>query len=136
MKNLSTDELANLPTLSFTLNMSLDKTDEKSLFSNLIVPLGLMIASDQFKHWKPGLSQHTIFECTVDKGDNLQFVITFKIVYAPYQYNIIKEMAIARLSEVLSNISSWSHRIRDGVNLVILIFCRDEIMITRDFNDN
>lgn len=135
MKNLSTDELANLPTLSFTLNMSLDKTDEKSLFSNLIEPLGLMIASDQFKHWKPGEVTHTIFEGSINKGDKLQFVITFKIVYAPYQYDI-KATAISRLSEVLSQLSFWSHRIRDGVDMTILIFCRDEIMITRNINDN
>jgi len=138
MKNLSSDELqalANLPSVSFTLKMSLDKNDEKTLFSNMLSPLGLMIASEQFKHWKPNDATHTIFEAAIYKGDNFQFAITFKIVYAPYQYDI-KQMAIARLSELLSNISLWSHRIRDGVDVTIVIYSSDEIMMTRNVSDN
>lgn len=127
--------LANLPSVSFTLNMSLDNNDEKTLFSNMLKPLGLMIASEQFKHWKPGLATHTIFEATIYKGDKLQFAITFEIVYAPYQCDI-KDLAIARLSEVLSQISVWSHTIRDGVHMTLVIYSSDEIMITRNVNDN
>src|SRR5690606_40570621 len=49
--------------------------------------------SEQFKHWKPNDATHTIFEAAIYKGDNFQFAITFKIVYAPYQYDI-KQMEI------------------------------------------
>src|SRR5690606_38531180 len=129
------EQLANLPSLSFTLNMSLGKTDEKSIFTNLLIPISLIIASDQFKHWQPGDARHTIFEDTINKGDKLQFVITFKIVYAPFQCDI-KEMAIERLSKALSEISHWSHTIRDGVNMTIVLYNGAELAITRNVNDN
>lgn len=138
MKNLSPiglEDLANLPSLSFTLNMRLDKTDQKSILYNLLIPLSLIIESDQFKHWKPGDARHTIFEDTINNGDNLRFVITFKIVYAPYQCDI-KEKAIESLSEVLSQIAHWSHKIRDGVNMTIVLYNSAEVVMTRNVSDN